>query len=365
MVVIHFGTGISPRLGVQREKMRCLTVRESIRDNRRGVKNLPSNTENPMFKAVFAVIAAVVLFWAEPAVAQPKRVEYGPVVNAFLTGLDEDLAELEFQIRHREISRKDYEKTKQRLTILKRFVGRTAALNTEDRVPELQVLADDELGALNPGATVNPNDVKVGAIIGARWKLAGIERVRDRFFVLEKLPPAETTSLIPERKLRPGTNWRDVIETIVVRVEIVEQNPQPPSVIAAPVAVVEPKAALPAEPVPSPVPSGVSKSQPGGLRLLHIYLPEYTDKAREKKIEGELVVRALLQRDGKVKNIKVEKGLGYGLDDRAVAAVKRLGFLPAEVSGREVDASAQIVFDFKLEKVTIRLGEAEPVKGGK
>lgn len=316
-----------------------------------------------MFKAVFAVIA-VVLFWAGPVAAQQKRaerMEYGPVVKAFLTGLGEDLAELEFQIRHREISRKDYDKTKQRLTILKRFVGRTAALNPEDRVPELQVLADDELGALSPGVHLNLNDLKPGALIGARWKLAGIERVRERFFVLEKLPPSETTSLIPERKLRPGTSWRDVIETIVVRVETTEQAPQPPVVSAAPAATVEPKTALPVESAP-PI---VSKSQPGNPRLLHIYLPEYTDKAREKKIEGELIVRALLQRDGKVKNIKVEKGLGYGLDDRAVAAVKRLGFLPAEVSGREVDASAQIVFSFKLEKVMVQLGEAEPVKGGK
>jgi TonB family protein len=317
-----------------------------------------------MFKAISVVIAAVMLFWAAPVAAQQKRVErmeYGPVVKAFLTGLSEDLAELEFQIRHREISRKDYEKTKQRLTILKRFVGRTAAVNPEDRVPELQVLADDELGALSPGAHLNLNDLKPGALIGARWKLVGIERVRERFFVLEKLPPSETTSLIPERKLRPGTSWRDVIETIVVRVETTEQTPQPPVASAAPVVAVEPKAALSPEQA-SPT---ISKSSSGNPRLLHIYLPEYTDKAREKKIEGNVVIRALLGANGKVKNIKIEKGLGYGLDDRAVAAVKRLGFLPAEASGREVDASAQIVFDFKLEKVTIRLGESEPVKGGR
>lgn len=313
-----------------------------------------------MFKAVSAVIAALVLFWAAPACAQQKRVQYGPVARAFLTGLDEDLAELEFQIRQREISRKDYEKTKQRITVLRRFVGRTAALSAEDRVPELQVLAEDELGAVNPGVEVKPNDLKIGAQLGARWKLAGIERVRDRFFVLEKLPPSETASLIPERKLSPGTDWRDVIETIVVQMETVEQRPQPQAAITAPVVAVEPRPVMPSEPVPPP-----TLSQQGNPRLLHIYLPEYTDKARDKKIEGELVVRALLQRDGKVKNIKVEKGLGYGLDDRAVTAVKRLGFLPAEVSGREVDASAQIIFDFKLEKVTIRLGESEPVKGGK
>lgn len=313
-----------------------------------------------MFKAVFVAIAAVTLFWVAPAVARQKRVTAGPVVRAFLTGLDEDLTELEFQIRQGEISRKDYEKTKQRLTVLKRFVERTVALNPEDRVPELQVLAEDEIGALSPGAELNPNELKPGAQLNPRWKLIGIERVRERFFVLEKLPPSETASLLPERKLPPGTDLREVIETIVARVEILETGQQSLPVNVAPVAVVEPQAALPAQTVSSMV----AKPQRASPRLLHIYLPEYTDKAREKKIEGELIVRALLQRDGKVKNIKIEKGLGYGLDDRAAAAVRRLGFLPAEVSGREVDAAAQIVFNFTLEKVTVQLGETEPVKGG-
>ncbi len=314
-----------------------------------------------MFKAVFVAIAAVMLVWIAPVAARQKRVAVGPVVKAFLTGLDEDLTELEFQIRHGEISRKDYDRTKQRLIVLKRFVERSAALNPEDRVPELQVLADDELVALNPGAGLNLNELKIGAQASARWKLVGIERVRERFFVLEKLLPSETTSLMPERKLPPGMGWPDVVETIVTRVESSEPTPQSLPVTAAPTVAVEVKAATPAETVSATV----AKPKRAGLRLLHIYLPEYTDKAREKKIEGELIVRALFGRDGKVRNIKVEKSLGYGLDDRAVAAVRRLGFLPAEVSGREVDASAQIVFSFTLEKVAVQLGETEPVKGGK
>lgn len=313
-----------------------------------------------MFKAGFAVIAAVVLLLPAPAVAQQQRAAYGPVVKAFLSGLGEELTELEFQIRHREISRNDYERTKQRLTILRRFVERIAARSSEDRVPELQVLAEDELNALAPGVELNPNELQVGAQVGSRWKLVGIERIRERFFVLEKLPQAETFGLVPERKLGPGIGLRDVIETIIVHVETTAQYPPPQSISATPPVSVEP-AAVPIETVSPAAP----KSQAHNPRLLHIYLPQYTDKAREKKIEGELIVRALLQRDGKVKNIKVEKGLGYGLDDRAVTAVKRLGFLPAELNGREVDASTQIVFDFKLEKVTISLGESAVAKGGK
>ena len=88
-------------------------------------------------------------------------------------------------------------------------------------------------------------------------------------------------------------------------------------------------------------------------------MPEYTAKAREKKIEGDLIVSATLLRDGKIKKVKVEKGLGHGLDERAVEAVKRLAFLPAELNGETVDAMIRIVFNFKLEKVTLYVGEAE------
>ena len=110
--------------------------------------------------------------------------------------------------------------------------------------------------------------------------------------------------------------------------------------------------------------------KPGLLapRLLGISLPEYTGKARDRKIEGEVIVSALFQRDGKIKEAKVEKGLGFGLDERAIEAVKRMSFLPAQLEGREVAARARIIVGFSLEKVYVYVGIAElsePVQGEK
>jgi len=313
-----------------------------------------------MFKPFFTVLTVIALSWQTPITAQQKHASYGPVVKAFLSGLDEEMTELEFMIRHREINRDDYERTKQRLTVRRQFVERTAARSREDRVPELQVLADDELGLLKPGGELNPDELQIGAQMGGRWKLVGIERIRIRFFVLEKLPQSEIGNIVPERKLKPEIDIRDVIETIVVRVESGEKSSPSPDAISAAPSPAE-SAAISGEPMRTVT----SKPQPQNPRLLHIYLPEYTDKARERKVEGEIVVRALLQRDGKIKNIKIEKGLGYGLDDRAIAAVKRLGFLPAELDGREVDAAAQIVFNFKLDKVAVYIGAADLAKGAR
>ena len=81
--------------------------------------------------------------------------------------------------------------------------------------------------------------------------------------------------------------------------------------------------------------------------------PGMIDKAREKAVEGEVIVRAMFQRDGKIREIKILKGLGFGLDQRATDSVRRIGFLPASLDGRPVDARAEIVFDFKLRAVSV------------
>src|SRR5262245_58111249 len=110
-----------------------------------------------MFKPVIAVIVVAVLSSVVSTAAPQKRATYGPVVKAYLTGLDEELTELEFQFRHKEISHEIYERTKQRLAILRRYLIHIAADNAEDRVPELQVLADDELGTLKLKVELDPD----------------------------------------------------------------------------------------------------------------------------------------------------------------------------------------------------------------
>lgn len=309
---------------------------------------------------IFIAVFVVALSLAATAIAQPKRAKYGPVVRAYLTGLDEELTELEFQFTHKEISRAVYDRTKRRLAVLRSYVERSAATNSEDRVPELQVLADDELGILTPESELKPDDLQTGAEIGGRWRIVGIQRQRERFFVLEKLLPAEISRVVPERKLSQEIDLLHVIETLVIP-EKSSEPPPPKAAEASVVPSVEPATATPVQPT-NPEPP---KPQTQNPRLLHIYLPEYTARAREKKIEGEVIVRALLQRDGKIKKVKVEKGLGEGLDQRSVEAVKRLGFLPAELDGETVDAVTQIVFTFKLGKVSIYVAATELAKGGK
>ena len=126
---------------------------------------------------------------------------------------------------------------------------------------------------------------------------------------------------------------REVIETIVV------PDPEPTHPMAA-----RPRATTSNEALPQP------ETQVGntvaGPRILGFYLPEYTDKAREKAVEGDLIVSAHFRRDGRVRDVAVVKGLGSGLDERAIEAVKRISFEPARLGERSIDARAEIVFNF-------------------
>jgi protein TonB len=315
-----------------------------------------------MSKLAFVAISIAVLCFIAPSYTkggvQQKRATYGPVVKAYLTGLAEELSELEYQLRHREISRPDYDRAKQRLMILRRFVERLAAQNAEDLVPELQILTEDELGTLGLNSLPNPDELEIGNRLDGQWELIGIERLRMRFFIFKRLPQAEIVapeSATLERKLGRKIDPRELIETVVVR-----ERPAPPAQPQTNTSLENaPRMPETKKTPPEPVEHVEQKPQLELPRILHVYLPQYTDKARNNGIEGELIVRALFQSDGKIKNLKVEKGLGHGLDQRAIESVRRIGFLPAQLEGRAVDAYALIIFNFKAGKVTFYLKAPE------
>ena len=57
-------------------------------------------------------------------------------------------------------------------------------------------------------------------------------------------------------------------------------------------------------------------------------MPIYTEEARKQKVEGEVLVEAVLEASGKVKVLRVVRGLGHGLDEEAVKEAGQLRFKP-------------------------------------
>jgi protein TonB len=60
---------------------------------------------------------------------------------------------------------------------------------------------------------------------------------------------------------------------------------------------------------------------------------KYTDEARAAGVEGVVVLDLIVGEDGKAREIKVVEGLGHGLTEAAVAALRECRFSPGEKDG--------------------------------
>ena len=62
--------------------------------------------------------------------------------------------------------------------------------------------------------------------------------------------------------------------------------------------------------------------------ILHKAIPHYSELGRQRQISGVVKVRAMLLANGTVGPVTVVEGLGFGLDENAVDAVRQTVFLP-------------------------------------
>jgi TonB family protein len=77
-------------------------------------------------------------------------------------------------------------------------------------------------------------------------------------------------------------------------------------------------------------------------------LPEYSDEARSSRVQGSVEAVVVVLGDGKVAATEITKSLGYGLDEKAVAAVKQWRFRPALKEGNPVPVYLAVSFGFNL-----------------
>jgi TonB family protein len=76
--------------------------------------------------------------------------------------------------------------------------------------------------------------------------------------------------------------------------------------------------------------------------------PEYVDRARREKISGIVSLSMTVTAEGKVRDLKVTKGLGKGLDKQALAAVSTWRFEPATKDGKPVAVHINLDVTYKL-----------------
>ena len=81
--------------------------------------------------------------------------------------------------------------------------------------------------------------------------------------------------------------------------------------------------------------------------ILHRVEPAYPRIAREARIQGEVVLRAIISQDGRIEGLQVVNGHPL-LAPAAVSAVSQWRFRPYQLNGSPVEVDAQITVRFVL-----------------
>jgi TonB family protein len=82
--------------------------------------------------------------------------------------------------------------------------------------------------------------------------------------------------------------------------------------------------------------------------VLHKVEPEYSEEARKAKYQGTVLLYIEVDPSGRATNIKVQRSLGLGLDEKAIEAVKQWKFKPGYKDGKPVTVAATIEVNFRL-----------------
>jgi protein TonB len=76
--------------------------------------------------------------------------------------------------------------------------------------------------------------------------------------------------------------------------------------------------------------------------------PEFSEEARKAKFMGVVTVSIIVDATGKPQNVRVTRGVGMGLDEKAIEAVKQYRFKPATENGKPVAVYLNVEVNFEI-----------------
>lgn len=200
---------------------------------------------------------------------------------------------------------------------------------------EAPYLTSPAMATLPDGADLSrPRIVRFSAVIAADGSVTRLTVLGPSGDALE----AAAMTAVQQSKFAPGAvNGNPVPVAICLRVPFLHVQPAIPRLAPCP----QPGAGIDAG---YRMPPGVSPPRPTQTGN-----PEYSDEARRKHIEGTVLVSTLINEQGVPTDIRVEKGIGYGLDENAVRSVSQYRFQPATDSeGHPVAVRIAIEVSYRL-----------------
>ncbi|MEO8869890.1 MAG: energy transducer TonB [Granulicella sp.] len=94
---------------------------------------------------------------------------------------------------------------------------------------------------------------------------------------------------------------------------------------------------------PRRIGGGVSAPQ-----LIFSVEPEFSEEARKAKVAGNVLVNLWVDERGLPQHVHVIRGVGMGLDEKAVAAVRQYKFKPAMENGKPVLVELNVEVNFQI-----------------
>lgn len=182
----------------------------------------------------------------------------------------------------------------------------------------------------------------------AQTELQNVEQEKPKVYVVQQVrfrPPPP-----PEQKEIPKPRTK--------KVPIPDPTPDEPEPIRLEDEI-EPDITMPDTDLVFDIPAGPPPTEPTGpIRVggdvkapikVESPPPQYTEIARKARIQGVVIVEAIIDKEGNVTNVKVLKGLPMGLDQAAVDAVKNWKFQPATLNSKPVAVIYNLTVNFTLQ----------------
>ena len=155
----------------------------------------------------------------------------------------------------------------------------------------------------------------------------------------ERRPPPSVRPVVPIASENTQVSDETTIETTDIDMGL--SDLAPPPVLEE--RVVEQKAEIVEE--EEPVEIWKVEKQPEVVKQVK---PDYPEIARKAKVQGQVILQAVVRKDGTVGDIQVLRSPGskFGFDEAAIAAVRQWRYKPGLQNGKPVDVYFTIVVDF-------------------
>jgi TonB family protein len=90
---------------------------------------------------------------------------------------------------------------------------------------------------------------------------------------------------------------------------------------------------------------GGGVSQP---MLIYKVDPQFSEESKKAEFSGVVLINFIVDTNGLPRNVHVRRGVGMGLDENAVAAVKQYKFSPAMEDGKPVPVELNVEVSFQI-----------------